>query len=138
MSPRAADGFAIHLIIGRETQAPIYGGCTLGGGTQQAPIHGDGHCGTLNPVLQGSESAGSVCLFVNGGFLISAIELDPILRIHEVVALVGLSKATIYAMIAKGTFPKPVRLNERAVGWRTSDIRDWLKTRPTATDRNWR
>ena len=32
-----------------------------------------------------------------------------------------------------GTFPKPVQLGERAVGWRLSEIDDWLDTRKRAS-----
>ncbi|KFE34194.1 phage transcriptional regulator, AlpA [Thioclava atlantica] len=42
--------------------------------------------------------------------------------------LVGLSRSTLYAMIAEGRFPKPVRIGKRAVGWREADLRDWLES----------
>jgi prophage regulatory protein len=32
-------------------------------------------------------------------------------------------------MMAEGTFPKPVKLGKRAVGWRASDIAAWLESR---------
>ena len=44
-----------------------------------------------------------------------------ILRRPEVEHMVGLSRSTIYAMMAEGHFPKPVRLGRRAVGW-LSDV----------------
>ena len=53
-------------------------------------------------------------------------------KIHrrpEVERLTGLSRSTIYAMISDGTFPRPVRLGKRAVGWRESDIAAWLAER---------
>lgn len=43
--------------------------------------------------------------------------------------LTGLSRSTIYAMIAEGTFPKPLRLGKRAVGWPESAINEWLEGR---------
>lgn len=52
-----------------------------------------------------------------------------ILRRPEVEQTTGLSRSTIYAMIAEGTFPKPVKLGKRAVGWRSSDISAWLESR---------
>lgn len=55
-----------------------------------------------------------------------------ILRRPDVEARVGLSRATIYAKMADGTFPKPIRLSQRAVGWRTDDIDEWLAARPAA------
>ncbi|TEW45322.1 helix-turn-helix transcriptional regulator [Psychromonas algicola] len=50
-----------------------------------------------------------------------------IIRLKEVVALTGLSKATIYRYIKKGIFPKSKELGIRAVGWSLSDITEWLE-----------
>ena len=49
-----------------------------------------------------------------------------ILRLPAVKACIGLSRSTIYLRIAEGTFPKPVPLGARAVGWLQSDIEEWL------------
>ncbi|WP_348984600.1 AlpA family phage regulatory protein [Aliiroseovarius sp. S2029] len=43
--------------------------------------------------------------------------------------LVGLSRSTLYAMMAEGTFPKPIKLGKRAVGWRAIDIEAWFEAR---------
>ena len=50
-----------------------------------------------------------------------------ILRLPIVKARTGLSRSTIYLRIAEGSFPKPVSLGGRAVGWIESEIDDWLK-----------
>jgi len=50
-----------------------------------------------------------------------------ILRLPNVKARTGLSRSTIYLRIAEGSFPKPVSLGGRAVGWIESEIDDWLK-----------
>jgi prophage regulatory protein len=52
-----------------------------------------------------------------------------ILRFRAVKATVGLSHSTIYLRIAEGTFPKPVSLGGRAVGWLQAEIDDWIKQR---------
>lgn len=49
-----------------------------------------------------------------------------ILRRKQVEQVVGLSRSTIYQRIKDGTFPKPVSLGGRMVGWRTSDIELFL------------
>ena len=51
------------------------------------------------------------------------------LRRPQVEARTGLSRSTIYAMMAEGEFPQPVRLGKRAVGWREAVISTWLKSR---------
>ena len=49
-----------------------------------------------------------------------------ILRLPAVKARTGLSRSTIYLRISEGSFPKPVSLGSRAVGWVESEINDWL------------
>ena len=52
-----------------------------------------------------------------------------ILRLPGVKARTGLSRSTIYLRISQGTFPKPVNLGSRAVGWLDSEIYEWLQQR---------
>ena len=52
-----------------------------------------------------------------------------IFRRHDVEQMVGLSRSTLYAMMAEGNFPKPVKLGKRAVGWHERDILDWIESR---------
>jgi prophage regulatory protein len=54
---------------------------------------------------------------------------DRILRRREVETRTGLSRSTLYAQMAEGAFPKPVRLGKRAVGWTDSAIAKWLESR---------
>ena len=35
---------------------------------------------------------------------------------------IGVSRATVYRLLAAGSFPVPVRLSKRCVRWRTCDI----------------
>lgn len=52
-----------------------------------------------------------------------------ILRRHEVLALVGVSSATLARWVQSGHFPRPLRLGPNAVGWREADVRVWLEGR---------
>jgi prophage regulatory protein len=56
-----------------------------------------------------------------------------ILRLHEVSRAVGLGRTSIYRRIAAGTFPRPVQLgpSARAVGWRESDVIEWIESLAT-------
>jgi prophage regulatory protein len=54
------------------------------------------------------------------------------IRRPAVEELTGLSRSTIYDLMAKGAFPRPVRLTGKAVAWPESAIADWLSSRPTA------
>ena len=49
-----------------------------------------------------------------------------LLRLPEVKSTTGLSKSTIYARIAEGTFPKQISLGPRLVVWVESDIQNWI------------
>ncbi len=49
-----------------------------------------------------------------------------ILRLPAVKARTGLSRSTIYLRISRSSFPKPVSLGGRAVGWVESELDDWL------------
>lgn len=51
------------------------------------------------------------------------------IRLREVVRRTGLSKSTIYSLIAKGTFPRGVPLARRVVGWIESEVTDWIGER---------
>ena len=50
-----------------------------------------------------------------------------ILRLPDVISRTGLARSTIYLRIKEGTFPKPISLGDRAVGWLESDIEQWVK-----------
>ena len=52
---------------------------------------------------------------------------DRILRIKTVLARTGLSRATMYRKMDKGTFPKSIKISERCAGWRESAIAEWMK-----------
>ncbi|WP_322401111.1 AlpA family transcriptional regulator [Massilia luteola] len=54
---------------------------------------------------------------------------DMYLRIKQVTALTGLSRATIYNMMAAGSFPMKTALGVRAVGWLSSEIQVWMAER---------
>jgi prophage regulatory protein len=53
-------------------------------------------------------------------------------RLPAVRAYTGLSTTTIYDLMAKGKFPRPVKLTGRAVAWPESKIADWLAARQAA------
>ena len=54
------------------------------------------------------------------------------LRMPMVVRMTGLGRSTIYRMIARDKFPGPVRLGDRAVAWRRSDLDRWSDDRRPA------
>lgn len=52
-----------------------------------------------------------------------------ILRRPEVLEKVPICRSAMYAMIAAGEFPKPIKLGPRSVGWISTEIDEWLEAR---------
>lgn len=60
---------------------------------------------------------------------------ERILRRPEVEMRTGISRSTIYEKINSksayydASFPKPVRLGPKSVGWKESEIQNWISSR---------
>lgn len=57
-----------------------------------------------------------------------------IIRLKQVKDVTGLGRSTIYKYIAEGSFPKPISLGDRCVGWLESEIYDWILARVAERD----
>jgi len=57
-----------------------------------------------------------------------------ILRLPEVSARIGRSGGAIYAMMARGDFPRPIPVGLRAVGWLEHEVDAWFEARIAARD----
>lgn len=53
---------------------------------------------------------------------------ERMLRRPEVERRTGKSRSSIYQDVQKGKFPAPVRVGQRAVAWRESDIIRWIRS----------
>ncbi|WP_261295535.1 helix-turn-helix transcriptional regulator [Sphingomonas hylomeconis] len=58
-----------------------------------------------------------------------ATDAGSFLRIDDVIASTGLSRATIYRLLAAGDFPAKIALTIRCVGWWEADVTAWLESR---------
>jgi prophage regulatory protein len=59
---------------------------------------------------------------------------DVFLRAEEVTRVTGIPRATRYELIAKGAFPKPIKLSQRMVAWSAAEISEWMQARIAARD----
>lgn len=60
--------------------------------------------------------------------------MQRIVRLPGVKEFSGLQRSTIYERVKKGDFPPPIKLSQRAVGWRLDDLERWLADRPRSTE----
>ncbi len=58
--------------------------------------------------------------------------LDRHYRRTDVENITGLSRSTIYLMMSRGEFPRPVKITGKAVAWPESLIKAWLAARTVA------
>ncbi len=56
-----------------------------------------------------------------------------ILRLPSVKETTGLSRASIYQKMKEGSFPKPILLSTRSVGWLEAEIAAWIASRIQGT-----
>ncbi|MFO0860647.1 MAG: helix-turn-helix domain-containing protein [Phycisphaerales bacterium] len=49
-----------------------------------------------------------------------------VINVREVAELLGVNTRTVWRMAQAGDIPAPIRLSERVVRWRLSDLREHL------------
>jgi prophage regulatory protein len=59
--------------------------------------------------------------------------MPQMLRLPAVLRTTGLARSTVYRMVAEHTFPAPVKLAKRAIGWRHDDVLQWTAACPRAS-----
>jgi prophage regulatory protein len=61
--------------------------------------------------------------------------LDPnlnahrLLRLNEVIGMIGLCRSSIYRYVSEERFPAPIRVGERSVRWKLADVLAWRSGR---------
>ena len=66
----------------------------------------------------------------------SVHENDRVLRISEVIKTTALSRTGIYESVKSKTFPKPLKLSARSIGFLQSEVNAWIKERADAREVN--
>jgi len=56
--------------------------------------------------------------------------MSNLLTRQQVSARCALSRMTIYRLMRSGEFPTPIRIGQRAVRWQSTEIDEWLASRP--------
>lgn len=55
-----------------------------------------------------------------------------IIGIRELSAMLPLSRSQLWRLEKNGEFPRRIKLGKRRVGWRLSDIEQWIEARRAA------
>ncbi len=55
-----------------------------------------------------------------------------LLKRPEVEAMTALSRSALYEAMARGDFPRPIRIGPRGVRWIAAEIQEWIALRPRA------
>lgn len=66
----------------------------------------------------------------------AAQNIDRLLRLDEVLHTTGIGRNTVYRRIKEGTFPKQVRIGPNSVGWRQSEISQWMNDLTPSNDQS--
>jgi prophage regulatory protein len=56
------------------------------------------------------------------------LEAKMIMRMTDVCSELGVSRASVYRLLQSGSFPKPLKLGKRAIGWERDHIQQWIKS----------
>jgi prophage regulatory protein len=57
-----------------------------------------------------------------------------ILRLPEVIARTGLRRDSVYRLARAGRFPKPIKISQRATGWLSQEIDEFVAGRAAGRD----
>jgi len=60
---------------------------------------------------------------------------EAFLRLRDVEARTGLRRSHLYALAARGEFPKPLKLGDRASAWVAGEVDEWVMARIRASGR---
>lgn len=59
---------------------------------------------------------------------------EKILKIKQVVEVVCISRSSLYTMVKRGDFPKPLKLGMRSSGWLKTEVDAWISERASLRD----
>lgn len=60
---------------------------------------------------------------------------EQLLRLPAVLAKTGLGRSTLYALVLKGEFPKPIKLGIRSVAWPHSVVQAFIDRKIRESDK---
>ena len=56
----------------------------------------------------------------------SVAQCEKLLRLRDVLTIVGMSRAHVYNLIKQGLFPRPIALGSNCARWVQSEVQAWV------------
>lgn len=56
-----------------------------------------------------------------------------LLRLPDVLNMMGIQRGTVYAWVRQGKFPPPIKIGARASAWRLDEVEQWVEDRTKAS-----
>jgi prophage regulatory protein len=53
-----------------------------------------------------------------------------LLRLPELTARLGISRSSVYRLVAEGKFPAPLKLTAQTIAFKASEVDQWIAARP--------
>ena len=107
----------------------VRGSCGIGRGHWEAPArYSGGGDNTIRP--SGREGHGGLIPHPERSHQVTTAIEPEVIRAKDLPAVLGVTKRTIQRWRHDGVLPPAIRLGPNAVGWRRSDIIEWLASRP--------
>ena len=57
------------------------------------------------------------------------LNIDRVMSPRQVVCAIGISRTSLYRLMAVGDFVKPIRLSKRRIGFKVADVNAWVDGR---------
>ena len=57
-----------------------------------------------------------------------------LMRMGEVIEMVGVSRATIYRWMDAGDFPRSIALGGNSIAWSEKSVQEWIESRINSTN----
>lgn len=54
-------------------------------------------------------------------------QLVRVIRINEMISLLGCSRSSLHRWVKQGSFPQPKMMGKKTIGWLESDYISWLE-----------
>lgn len=61
-------------------------------------------------------------------------QAERLLRAPEVMQMTGLPHSSLYAHVAKGRFPRPIKPTPRTALWKLSEVLTWVEAKTAERD----